>query len=96
MPFYTVIARHNGEEYIDQIRGRTVRAAIAAWAKATNIKNISGLTVRHERLLIAEIADPENPCIAVEGVKNTWRMSALIKRKLVLITAVRTDEGVSL
>ncbi len=96
MPLYTVITHYNGEEYIDQMRGRTVRTAIAAWAKGTNIKNISGLTVRHKQLLIAEIADPENPCVRVEGVKNVWRMSALMKRKLVLIMAVRTDKRIDL
>lgn len=91
MALYTIIANYGGDEYVDQIKGSNERAALKAWADATDTKNIRGFGQRSRQILIKEVLDRENPCVEVDGAKNVWRMAALVRGKTVVITLIRTE-----
>ena len=91
MALYTIITRYGGDEYVDQIKGSNERAALKAWAEGTDTKNIRGFGQSSKQTLIKEVLDRDNPCVKVDGAKNVWRMAALVRGKIVMITVIRTE-----
>jgi hypothetical protein len=86
---YTFFLDYKGGTYVSQVRASSPLKALTAWAEALDYTKVNGLSRRARAKLAEKMNQPPTP---VEGVKNTWCCSALIRGQLALIHFNETKE----
>ncbi len=89
MPFYTFIMEFKGGTYISQVNSDSAKNACINWAENLEISKIHRFGKSSKEILIAEIKQEDS--VSVNGVKNVWCVSVLIRGELVLITFIQTE-----
>jgi hypothetical protein len=89
MPLYTFFLECRGGTYVSQVRARSSPLAIKAWAGKLIELSVPGLGLRSKSDLAEKILhdDPS----ALDGLKNTWCSSALVRGHLALIYFTQTE-----
>ena len=81
---------YDGGTYISQVESSSPKAAVKNWIKKLSINLIQGLNTKTLRVL-ADSLKMDSP-MPIEGISNTWCISATIRGKLALVTIVQTYE----
>lgn len=89
MPLYTCFFEYRGGTYISQVRARSSRLATKAWAGKLVEMKVHGLGIKSKCELAQKILR-DNPT-ALDGLKNTWCSSALVRGYLALIHFTKTE-----
>ncbi len=83
---YTFFLEYKGGTYISQVKASSPARALAAWAEALNSTEVKGLGKIRKQKLTEQANQPPTP---LEGVKNTWCWSVLLRGDLALIHFTR-------
>jgi hypothetical protein len=86
---YTFFLDYKGGTYVSQVRASSPLKALTIWGEALNHTQVDGLSRSAKKKLTAEINEPPT---LLEGVKNTWCYSALLRGHLALIHFTLTKE----
>jgi hypothetical protein len=89
MPIYTVVLDYKGGTYISQIKARTHKEACLKWADQLDPKVIFGMGSVGKASLQTGIAREEP--VLIQGLKNVWCQSALVRGKGALINIIQTE-----
>ncbi len=89
MPLYTFIMEYAGGTYISQIKAPSPKSACLKWAKSIALSQISHIGEKGKESLFDQIEE-ETPA-KLDGITNTWCITAHLRRGLVLINLVRTE-----
>ena len=89
MPLYTFFLEYRGGTYISQVRARSSPLATKAWVRKLIELNVPGLGIRSKSDLADKIL--RNAPTALDGLKNTWCSSAVVRGHLVLIHFTQTE-----
>ena len=89
MPLYTFFLEYRGGTYVSQVRARSSPLAIKAWAGKFIELNVPGLGIRSKSDLVEKIL--HDAPTALDGLKNTWCSSALVRGQLALIHFTQTE-----
>lgn len=89
MPLYTFFLEYKGGTYVSQVHAGSAPLAIKVWAEKFLELNVPGLGIKSKSKL-AEQALCDAP-IALDGLKNTWCSSALVRGHLALIHFTQTE-----
>ena len=81
MSLFTFIAEYDGGTYIQQLRASSPKAALTKYTKETNWI---------DRAVLAKSLSNETP-IQIEDTVGVYCVSAILKRKLLLLNMVRTE-----
>lgn len=90
MALYTVILDFQGGTYVAQVHARSATAAVIAWARSRAPGEIQGLGAASLKTLEQELG--KDTPVALDGLKNVWCQSALLRGKLALLNIVRTSD----
>jgi len=86
---YTFFLEYKGGTYVSQVKASSPVKALTAWAEALDYTKVDGLSRSAKGKLTEEINQPPTP---LEGVKNAWCCSALLRGHLALIHFTETKE----
>ena len=89
MPLYTFFLEYRGGTYVSQVRARSSPLAIKAWVGKFMDLNVPRMGTRSKSDL-AETILRDAPT-ALNGLKNTWCSSALVRGHLALIHFTQTE-----
>lgn len=89
MQLYTFILDFAGGTYISQVNAPSPTSASVKWAKELDISGLKGIGIKNKESLIKQIKE-EQPQ-PLEGILNTWCMTACLRGGLALINIVQTD-----
>jgi hypothetical protein len=89
MPLYTFFLEYSGGTYVSQVRARSSLLAMKAWAGKLIELNVPGLGLRSKSDLADKIL--RDAPTALDGLKNTWCSSALVRGHLALIHFTQTE-----
>jgi len=86
---YTFFLDYKGGTYVSQVKASSPVKALTAWAEALDYTKVDGFTSSAKKKLTEAINQPPT---RLEGVKNTWCCSALLRGHLALIHFTQTKE----
>lgn len=91
---FTFVVDYKGGIYVSQVRANSPEEAVIIWAKNLDTKPIIGLKSKSKTKLIEQLQQQveEGATILLDGLKNAWCASAMIKHKLLLINIVKTSQ----
>ena len=93
MTLFTIIIQDESEDIaMEQVLALDPKEALISWAKNININAWPGIGVKIKELIISNLTDKNNACIAVENKKNVWCTSTLIRGKLFIFDIIKTAE----
>ena len=78
-----------GGTYISQVTAQSPKAACVKSAQSLDTSQVKGLGAKGKKSLIKQMN--EDAPIAVDGIRNAWCQSALVRGKLALINLVQTE-----
>lgn len=91
MSLFTVIADYDGGIYISQHRARTARNATLCWAsQETYLVSHMGLNKKQFDDLYSRL-NGDSPTKVAAAV-SVWCVSAIVKKKILLLNIVKTKE----
>ena len=91
MPLYTFYFDYEGGTYVSQIRARTYKAAIKAWAEKLNLNGIViNATPKTKQNLIEEVQS-DTP-VLLEGQINSWCRSLHFDNNFGIVHFTQTAE----
>ena len=88
-PLFTFFLDFDGGTYITQVAG-TLEEACEKWF-STGVQNVDELDDADKVELTRSFTNDE--LIRVDGVKNVWCLSGLVKERLALLHIVQTESG---
>ena len=85
--FFTVIVEFGGGTYISQVNAQGPSEALAGWITAQSDADLSSWKLDRTELtkLFAEVSP-----YALDGLQNTWCVSASLAKGLVLANIIKT------
>jgi hypothetical protein len=86
---FTFFFDYKGGTYVSQVRASSPVEALKAWTKTLDHTKVNGLGLSGKQKLLENINEPPTQ---LEGVKNTWCCSALLKGQLALVHFTQTKE----
>jgi hypothetical protein len=89
MPLYTFFLEYKGGTYISQVHARSSPLATRAWARKFLEMKVPGLGARSKSDLVEKILG--DAPTALDGLKNIWCSSALVRGHLALIHFTKTE-----
>jgi hypothetical protein len=89
MPLYTFFLEYTGGTYISQVSARSSALAMEIWAGKLIEMKVPGLGARLKKDLVEKILG--EPPTALDGLKNIWCSSALVRGHLALVHFTQTD-----
>jgi hypothetical protein len=90
---FTLLVDLDGGTFISQHQEEGLKAAILSWAESFDFHVISDLTEKDWSNLIAQVNEPDNQPVAVNGLKNVWCSSYLVGSRLLIANIVSTVES---
>jgi hypothetical protein len=91
MPLYTFILDFAGGTYISQVVESSVTSACVKWAEALDTSGLKGIGSKSKESLKKQLKE-EQPQ-PLEGILNTWCVTASLRGELALINIVQTDDA---
>jgi hypothetical protein len=88
MPLYTFFLEYRGGTYVSQVRARSSPLAMKAWAGKFMEMKVPGLGARSKSDLVEKIL--RDAPTTLDGLKNIWCSSALVRSHLALIHFTQT------
>jgi hypothetical protein len=85
----TFFLDYRGGTYVSQARASSPLAALKAWADGLDYTEVEGLGRSAKTKLKQGIGQPPTQ---VEGIKNTWCHSSVLRGHLALIHITQTEE----
>jgi hypothetical protein len=91
MTLFTVVVDHAGGTYIDQVTAPSVVRALRAWAVRAPSRGIPGIGPAFTARALNDVLfrDPT----PIEGVRNVWCTSLLIRGTYALINIIATSRA---
>jgi hypothetical protein len=89
MSIFTFILEYSGGTYIKQLEADGVKRARDLWAERIDLNQVHGLTQKSAsdfRELFTS-----NDVVLLDGLRNVWCQSRVIRNKLALLNIVKTD-----
>jgi len=86
---YTFFLDYKGGTYVSQVKASSPVKALMVWTETLDDTNVDGLSHSAKKKLITEINEQPTP---LEGVKNTWCCSVLLRGHLALIHFTLTSD----
>lgn len=90
MPLYTFFLEYRGGTYVSQVSARSSPLAMKAWARKFMEMNVPELGARSKSDLVEKIL--RDAPTTLDGLKNAWCSSALVRSHLALIHFTQTEE----
>ena len=90
MSLFTFILEYDGGTYIKQIESDSPENASIIWAKSLEISSIKGLGPASKEAIIQEMKWADKSPVPIEGVKNVWFSSFLVRGELGCINIIKT------
>lgn len=93
MALFTIVLEFGGGTYVGQINGKTAQEALVKWATGLDSTAVDGLNTKDKDALMDELKADVNVGMSmaeVEGAKNVWCTTALVRGKFALFNVVKT------
>lgn len=91
MPLYTFILDFADGTYISQVNAPSTTSACAKWAEELDITKLKGIGIKNKESLKNQMKEEEPQ--PLNGVLNTWCLSATLHGGLALINIVQTVDA---
>ena len=86
---YTIVVEFGGETDISQFRASTPRKALALWAAGDRPLGQNRPPSEVGRQISEQLLNGDGP-VPLEGCRNVWCISGVIRRRLILIHVSQT------
>ena len=91
MALFTIVLDYGGGTYISQLQARTAKAALAKWAEGESTVPVHGLGPTGRRDLSKALSSTAlGELVKLDGLKNAWWNSSVVRGKPALISVIET------
>jgi hypothetical protein len=91
MALFTFVLDYKGGTYISQVSARTLKQATVKWAEGLEVEEMYGLGAASKIKLIREMKGDEDKPALLNGLKNVWCQTSLIRGRGALINIIKTS-----